>query len=233
MSKPHVHLGVIGDFNPRNPSHPATTAALEHAGKANGVTTLIEWLPTPSIGAQLTGLDQFDGLLGAPGSPYASMDGALAAIRFARERHKVFLGTCGGFQHAIIEFARNVLGVAEAEHEETAPAASALFIRRLACSLVGRPAVVNIFPGTRLAEIYGCASTQEQFWCNFGPNPARVPELVRAGLVVSATDSTGGARAVELPGRTFFLGTLFLPQLTSTEARPHPVMRAFVQAAAA
>ena len=63
-----------------------------------------------------------------PGSPYHSAEGALAAIRFAREKRRVFLGTCGGFQHALIEFARNVLGVSQAEHAETAPTAPDLVV---------------------------------------------------------------------------------------------------------
>jgi len=63
----------------------------------------------------------FDGFWCVPASPYRDIDGALRAIRFAREQRRPFLGTCGGFQHAVLEYARNVLGWADAEHGELAP----------------------------------------------------------------------------------------------------------------
>ncbi len=82
----------------------------------------------------------FQGLLVAPGSPYESMEGALAAIRVARSRGVPLLGTCGGFQHVVLEFARHMLGVADADHAEYEPyASSTLFITPLSCSLAGQP----------------------------------------------------------------------------------------------
>ena len=226
-----TRIGIIGDFRPGNSSHVATNTALEHAAEALGLRVRSEWLPTDSLNAQLPTLSQCDGLLCSPGSPYASMAGALAAIRYARENNRAFLGTCGGFQHAVIEFARNVLDVRDAEHEETSPGASTLFISRMACSLVGKADRIKVKPGTQLGSIFGREEAVEQFWCSFGVNPQYVAPLEAGGLRISATDGGGNIRAVELPAHRFFLGTLFIPQLSSTAAKPHPVMSAFVNAA--
>jgi CTP synthase (UTP-ammonia lyase) len=93
----------------------------------------------------------FDGLWCVPGSPYASMEGALNAIRQARESGLPFLGTCGGFQHALIEVARDLLGLADADHSESNPGGDVLLIDRLSCSLVGARGRLHVVAGSRLA----------------------------------------------------------------------------------
>lgn len=226
-----IRIGIIGDYTTRNTSHVATDAALGHAASEIGCKAELVWLPTDKLDSGGAGLESLDGLLCAPGSPYASMSGALSAIRYARENDRVFLGTCGGFQHAIIEFARNVLRRADAEHEETSPGAGTLIIRRMSCSLIGRSDCVRVRRDTMLGSIYRTDEATEQFWCNFGVNSEFVDELVRGGLIVSATDVEGSVRAVEHPRHRFYLGTLFIPQFSSTPARPHPVLVAFLAAA--
>ena len=231
--KSTIRIGIIGDYREENASHRATDAALQHAGTTLGATVEGEWLPTsdlPGTPAKRS-LARYDGLLCAPGSPYASMDGALAAIRYARENNRVFLGTCGGFQHLVIEFARNVLKLADAEHEETSPDAPRLFITRLSCSLVGKNERVKFTPGTKLATLMRASESVEQFWCSFGVNRAYSANLAFGGLTVSALDSGGEIRAVELSGHNFFLGTLFIPQLSSTAHQPHPLLVGFLRAA--
>jgi CTP synthase (UTP-ammonia lyase) len=112
-----VRIGILGDFNPKFRSHPATTEALQHAAHKLDLKLESEWIPTPSLttpGAEKI-LESFDGLWASPGSPYKSFDGMLKGIEFARRRDWPFLGTCGGFQYALIEFARNVLGIKDAD----------------------------------------------------------------------------------------------------------------------
>jgi CTP synthase (UTP-ammonia lyase) len=89
-----IKLGIIGDFNPVNQTHLATDQAIEHAAEVLQVNAAIEWVPTPQIVNAGTGiLHSFDALWCSPGSPYASMEGALDAIRFAREANIPFFGT--------------------------------------------------------------------------------------------------------------------------------------------
>jgi CTP synthase (UTP-ammonia lyase) len=91
------------------------------------------------------------------------MDGALAAIRVARTTVCPFVGTCGGCQHVVIEYARHVLGVVDdAQHAEYDPYASRLFITPLSCSLAGRTMRVFLIPGSRSHASYGCAVADEQ-----------------------------------------------------------------------
>ena len=115
-----VRIGILGDFNPEFRSHHATNDALQHAARKLGIEVQSEWIPTPSLvkpDAEKK-LESFDGFLASPGSPYKSFEGMLKGIQFARVRDWPFLGTCGGFQYAFIEFARNVLNIADADTAE-------------------------------------------------------------------------------------------------------------------
>jgi CTP synthase (UTP-ammonia lyase) len=225
-------LAIVGDFNSNNSSHIATNDAILHSSAALGISVESHWVGTEELAAPdgVSRLRGFDGVWIAPSSPYRSMEGALSAIRTARECRIPLLGTCGGFQHIILEYARNVLGFADAEHEESNPNASRLFISRLACSLVGRSMIVRFQPGSLVAQLYGQTSAQEQYFCNFGVNPAYTEKLRSGPLRIVGSDDEGVARVVELAGHPFFVGTLFIPQLTSTPTVPHPVVSGFLQA---
>src|SRR5437763_4883736 len=132
-----VRIGLIGDYDPEVPAHRAIPAALRLAADRCGGAVEPVWLATAGltgdVPARLAGCA---GLWCVPASPYANADGALAAIRFARESGSPFLGTCGGFQHALLEYARHVLGFGGAEHAETSPEAAMPLIAPLSCSLV-------------------------------------------------------------------------------------------------
>jgi CTP synthase (UTP-ammonia lyase) len=227
-------LAIVSDLDAAARSHVATNDAIRHSAAALGLAVKAEWVGTVELagpeGAKR--LARYDGIWIGPGSPYVSMDGALLAIRPGRERGIPLLGTCGGFQHIILEYARNVLGFADAEHEESSPQASRFFISRLACSLVGRTMTISLVPGSMLAGIYGSTSVREDYFCSFGVNPEYVSTLQSGALKVVASDDEGAVRAVELSGHPFFVGTLFQPQLSSTASRPHPVVSAFIKACA-
>src|SRR5258708_3655402 len=117
-----VTIGLVGDYDAAVLAHQAIPLALRHAADTLNVDVECAWLATDGIRstAQLAG---YKGLWCVPASPYRSMDGALVAIRYARENKLPFLGTCGGFQHTVIEYARNVLGWSDADHGETNPTA--------------------------------------------------------------------------------------------------------------
>ena len=241
-----VRIGILGDFNPKFPSHHATNDALQHGARQLNLKVESQWIPTPSLTAP-TGekiLESFDGLLASPGSPYKSFDGMLNGIEFARRRDWPFLGTCGGFQYALIEFARNVLGIADADSAENNSGSNNIVIYPVACAVTGRmggaPRLsgkvpeIRLCPGSRLQSFYGEDKeiVTEEFFCNFEVNPEYEYCAMEAGFPVVARGTQGEIRALESPTHRFFIATLFQPQLSSTEKNPHPVILAFVQAAA-
>ncbi len=226
-----IPIGVIGDFDASRSTHILTDAALAHAGDALGAAVTAQWLPTPELvemSAHL--LESFAGFFVAPGSPYRNLDGALRAIQYARERRKPLLGTCGGFQHVILEFARNVGGLHAANHAEYEPDAAELVIQPLACSLSGQRAAVRLKPGSRAASFYGVEMVTEQYRCSFGLAPEYRSILERAGLVISGEDANREPRVVELASEPFYVATLFVPQLSSQPNRPHALVTAFIAA---
>ena len=228
----NTRIGIIGDYNANSETHLATDAALVHASSALSLTIEPVWLPTTSLDAPnaVESLASFGGLWVAPGSPYQSMSGALRAIRFARESKLPLLGTCGGFQHIILEYARNVLGFSDATHAEYDPYASRLFISRLTCSLVGRSLLISLEPASLVARIYGSTTVTEQYYCDFGVNPDYNATLAAGDLAIVGSDAEGDVRVVELRSHPFFVGTLFVPQLRSHARSPHPLVLGFLNA---
>jgi CTP synthase (UTP-ammonia lyase) len=240
-----VRIGILGDFNSEFRSHHATPDSLQHAARKLDLKVESEWIPTPS----LTGsdaekiLETFDGFWASPGSPYKSFDGMLKGIEFARRRDWPFLGTCGGFQYALIEFARNVVGIADADSAENNSGSKNIVIYPVACAvpgikgdapkLSGKVPEIRLRPGSYLQSFYGKKEiVTEEFFCNFEVNPEYEWATMEAGFPVVARGAQGEIRAIESPAHRFFIATLFQPQLSSTEKNPHPLVMAFVQAAA-
>ncbi|OSM04055.1 CTP synthase C-terminal region-related (seleno)protein [Magnetofaba australis] len=220
-------IALIAEYDPAFAPHVATERALQHAARALGVAVAGEWLSTAHLDAEA--LRNYSGVWVAPGSPYKSLANTLAAIHFARENDIPLLGTCGGFQHVVLEIARNLLGLKDAAHAEYDPYASTLFISQLACSLAGRELPIALTPGTRAADLYGELEAVEAYYCNFGLHADALTALKRAPIVFSGADAEGEARIVELPDHRFFLATLFVPQTRSTPAQPHPLVMGFVR----
>lgn len=224
-------IGLIGDRNDDIVAHRAIPQALAMTAEATGITVRFEWLPTEGISSpqQLT---NFDGLWCVPGSPYQHMEGALRGIRHARESGTPFLGTCGGFQHAVVEYARHVLGWADADHGETAPETARWVIAPLACALVEVSDEVQLAAGSRIATAYAQHSATEGYRCRFGIHPAFQAQLVAGPLRATAHDAAGEVRAIELEGHPFFVATLFQPERAALAGLVPPLVKAFVQACA-
>jgi len=130
----------------------------------------------------------------------------------------------------VIEYARNVLGFEDAQHAEYDPYASNLFITQLSCSLAGREMTLMFSVGSSVAKFYGATLAIEQYYCDFGVNREYVALLKSGSLRITGSDSEGEVRVIELPGHSFFLGTLFVPQTQSTAEKPHPLVTAFLRA---
>lgn len=228
-----VRLALIGDHDPAIVAHRAIPLALESAAQATGAAITWDWIGTDTLTDAPRQLAAYAGMWCVPGSPYRHMDGALAAIRFARETNRPFLGTCGGFQHALIEYSRNVAGLADADHAETNARATNLVVTPLACSLVGQHEDITFTPGSQLHRIFQGQSSREGYHCNYGVNPVFRTRLEAAGLHFTGFDHTGQIRALELPAHPFFIGTLFQPERSALVGRQHPLIQAFVSAAGA
>ncbi|MBI5303899.1 MAG: CTP synthase [Chloroflexi bacterium] len=224
------YVALLGEFTLTSKTHRATNAATQHSCDTLGIGVAGEWVSTEDIAPSL--FARYSGIWVAPGSPYKNMDRALWAIQHARENRIPCLGTCGGFQHMIIEYARNALGFQDAQHAEYDPYASNLFISRLECSLVGRAMKLNFGADSHVAAFYGARSAIEEYYCNFGVNPDKMQFLTSGSLRVTGSDSEGAVRVIELPDHPFFLGTLFVPQARSTPEKPHPLVTAFLKAVA-
>jgi len=226
-----VRVALVGDYDPAVTAHRAIPEALRLSGQRLGVAVDPTWTHTATLGPGVPQLADFAGIWCVPASPYANTDGALAAIRFARENGRPYLGTCGGFQHALLEYARNALGRAEAEHAETSPDAAMPLVSRLSCSLVEKRGRVNFVEGSRLRAIYGADHAEEGYHCNYGLNPDYESIFRDATLKVAARDKAGEVRAMELSGHPFFFVTLFQAERAALRGVEHPLVTAFVEAA--
>jgi CTP synthase (UTP-ammonia lyase) len=219
------NIFVLGDRNASSVTHRELDAAITLMPR--GVSA--QWVGTDTPAAMRT--SEADAVWAVSGSPYRNDGAVYSAIKSARESGQPFLGTCGGFQYAIVEFARNVAGIADAGHAETAPDGSNLVVGRLACSLIGQERHVTAVPGTRMYDLCGNAPFVGFHWCNYGLAPAYADRLAEHGLVIAARADDAGVEAVELPNHRFFLATLFQPQIGSVVGKPlHPVIEAFVAA---
>ncbi len=166
-----IRIALIGEFDPAFPPHQATVAACAHSANALREHVTAQWISTEHLTPEAVA--DFLALWIALGSPYKNLRNTLAVIRHARERRVPCLGTCGGVQHIILEYARNVLGCRDAQHAEYDPYASDLFVTRLDCSLVGRELTMTFEPESRVAGMYGGLVAREQYYCNFAVNPER------------------------------------------------------------
>src|SRR5829696_592648 len=219
-------IAVVGDRDTSLLTHRELDAAI-----ARMPTSVCgRWVGTDRLSGDL--LDEADGVWLAPGTPYRDDGAVYALIREVRERGVPFLGTCGGFQYSLVEFARNVAGIADATHEESDPHAPEPVVGMLGCSLVGARRTVTPVPGTRLAELCGTEPFPGFHWCNYGLRPEWSEQLRQAGLVVSAHAEDAGVEGVELPSHPFFMATLFQPQVGAANGGPlHPLIGAFCAAA--
>lgn len=243
MSDP-VRIGILGDYDPKSPTLPAVEKSLQHAAAQLNQTVESEWIATPDLlkpDAEKK-LESFDGLWAAPGSPYKSFEGMLKGIEFARRRDWPFLGTCGGFQYALIECARNVLGIQDADSAENNSGSRNIVICPVACAvpnrgkgapkLSGAIPEIRLRPGSYLQSYYSQDTAVEEFFCNFEVNPDYEWAAMEAGFPVVARGAQGEIRAIESPTHRFYIATLYQPQLSSQPGNPHPLVMAFVQASA-
>lgn len=227
--KDTLRIALVGDYNHDVVAHQAIPLAIDDAAAVLEITADYDWLATSEIKSR-DDLVGYDAIWVVPASPYKNPEGAFIAIQYARENAIPFLGTCGGFQHAIIEYARNVMGVGDAAHQET-DSAGRMVIVPLSCSLVEQEAEVELRPNTLIARAYGREKICEGYHCNYGISPDFAAELEKSDMRVTAWDEDGEIRAVELSNHPFFVATLFQHERNALAGRPVPLVQAMLKAA--
>jgi CTP synthase (UTP-ammonia lyase) len=222
-------LALVGDRSRDVQAHARIPAIIDFVNASSGDPIELYWLHSTAV-THPGDVAGFDGVWVVPGSPYENMAGVLNAVRGARSYQIPFLGTCGGFQHLLLEFARHVCGLAAVTHAEIDANADELLITPLDCSLLGEEATVVVGAGTLAAQAMGAGRVTERYFCRYGLNLEYLQVLIANGLVFSGRDEQGDPRIAELPGHPFFAGTLFQPELSSGPGWAHPLIVAFAAA---
>lgn len=229
MSSP-LRLSLVGDYRADAVAHQAIPLAIERAARWLNISVEAEWIATDQL--DQTDLTRSDAVWVVPGSPYRNDAGVFETLRWARESGKPLLGSCGGFQYAVIEYARNVLGWHDASHAET-DTGGRMVIAPLSCSLVEQRGIVRFEADSRIARAYGTLESDEGYHCNFGVNPDFSEALGDNTLRITAWDEAGDVRGVELPGHPFYVATLFQSERAALQDKASPLVIAWMQAALA
>lgn len=231
MSKSKI--AILGDFNPIYHTHHALNDSILQVSNHLGTFVQCDWISTDVFDTK-TVFDKglYSSLWIAPGSPYKDFNNVLDVIRYARVNNIPTLGNCGGFQHMVIEFARNVCGITHADHEETSADSDDLVIHRLACSLAGLEEDLTIIDQKSI--IYSILQKQKfaaRYFCSYGLNEKYHNVLQQNGLAFTSRSDEGAIRSFELKSHPFFVGTLFQPALVSGNNEPNPILVEFFRRA--
>lgn len=174
-----LRIALVGDHDPHITAHRAIPLALRLAGEALGLEIAFDWLASDRLPAE-PALERYDGFWCVPGSPYRDADAVLRLIAHARGRRRPFLGTCAGFQHTILEFARNALGWQAATHGEEHPHSDQAVIAALPCALLEAREEVRLLRGSRLALAYAADWIEADYHCRYAIAPRFAANLPAA-----------------------------------------------------
>lgn len=223
-------IAILGDFNPVYSTHHALNDSIRQIKRIFEEEIQFDWISSDILNFKTAFNKMYCGLWIAPGSPYKDMKNVLNTITYARQNNIPTFGNCGGFQHMVIEFAREVCGITNADHEETNPNSSDLLISKLSCSLVEQEEELTITDTNSI--LYDTIKKEKllgKYFCSYGINSKYVDTLKSNGLKLTAISADGQARAFEIKSHPFFVGTLFQPALTSTFDEPNPLIIQFVK----
>ena len=238
-----VNIGLIGKYVEMQDCYKSILEAFIHAGAANETKVNVisihsEFIDAENITEKLAGLDA---ILVAPGFGERGIEGKIEAIRYARENKVPFFGICLGMQMAIIEYSRNILGLADANSTEMNdqtqhPVVNLMEDQKNVTDKGGTMRLgawkCDITPDSLAHKIYGKTSISERHRHRYEYNSQYVDQLQKAGLISSGVNpDTGLVEIVELADHPFFIGVQYHPEYKSTVANPHPVFVSFVAAA--
>jgi CTP synthase len=237
-----VNIGLVGKYVEYEDSYKSLKEALLHGGLAHGVRTNIVWLEAghlvwPDCISRLRG---FDGILVPGGFGERGIPGMIDAIRFAREYRVPYFGICLGMQTMVIEFARNICGLAEADSTEFKPATPHRVIYKLrelkGVDALGGTMRLGAYPcilgdGSLAKLAYGAGEISERHRHRYEFNRDYEEILTRNGLRISGQTPDGVyVEICELPDHPWYLGCQFHPEFKSKPLEPHPLFRAFIGA---
>jgi CTP synthase len=239
-----VRIAVVGKYTQLVDSYKSVQEALIHGGIANSAGVDISWVGSDSFTSEEATehiLADFDGLLVPGGFGVRGVEGMVAAIRHARESGLPFFGICLGMQTAIIEFARNVVGLAESHSHEFAPECAdpviSLMESQQHVTDMGGTMRLGAYPcrlqpGSRVAAAYGESDISERHRHRYEVSNSYRDQFVQHGLALSGLSPDGTlVEIVELPNHPWFVGCQFHPELKSRPTRPHPLFASFIEAA--
>jgi CTP synthase len=241
-----VRVAVVGKYTDLVDSYKSVQEALIHGGIANSVGVDISWIGSDSftsLEATEHILSSYDALLVPGGFGVRGVDGMVTAIRHARESGLPFFGICLGMQTAIIEFARNVIGLSESHSSEFAPECAepviALMESQQHVTDMGGTMRLGAYPcrlqpGSRVAEIYGEPQISERHRHRYEVSNNYRDRFIEHGLALSGISPDGTlVEIVELTEHAWFIGCQFHPELKSRPTNPHPLFASFIEAAVA
>jgi CTP synthase len=240
--KYEINIGLVGKYVELQDSYKSILEAFIHAGatnetKVNVISVHSEYLDAKTAEEQLKGLD---GILVAPGFGNRGIEGKIDTVRYARENKIPFLGICLGMQMAVIEFARNVLGYADANstemNENTSYPVISLMEEQKNIENKGGTMRLGAWKcelkeGSLAKEIYGTIEISERHRHRYEYNGTYLNDLQNAGLIASGINpDTNLVEIVEIKDHPFFVGVQYHPEYKSTVANPHPLFVSFVKA---
>ncbi len=225
-----IKIALIGDRSDEVIAHSAIPLALQLVADKHQFDHSVDWIHSTEIVPNT--LSCYHGIWCVPGSPYQEPEKVIEAIRFARENDIAFLGTCGGYQHAVIEYARNVLGHSEASSIEDMPGTSMPLINAMFCSMREKPGKIELKEASQLHSIYQQRLVEEQYNCGFGVNADYLSIFENTGFNFTGfstdTESLDDPRAFELAGHSFFIGTAYQPERAALRQKIHPLIERFL-----
>ncbi|RLG19293.1 hypothetical protein DRN67_03060 [Candidatus Micrarchaeota archaeon] len=241
--KEEITIGITGKYTALKDSYVSIKEALVHAGARNDCKVNIKWIETTEIEEKKAKVDDVlkgcDGIIVPGGFGERGAEGKVECIRHARYKGIPFLGLCFGMQLAVVEYARNVCGLKDAnstEIDENAkqpvidllPEQKMITDKGATMRLGGQD--VEVKKGTLAYEIYGKESVRERFRHRYEVNPEYIEQLEAGGLMFSGkAPKSNIMQILELPNHKFFVGVQFHPELSSRLERAHPLFIKFVE----
>lgn len=238
-----INIGLIGKYVELQDAYKSILEAFVHAGSVNQCKVQVSYIHseyiTPENAAEK--LSVLDGVLVAPGFGNRGIDGKVAAVQYAREKGLPFFGICLGMQMAVIEYARNILGIADAHSLEMDPATSHAVINMMEeqkkITMMGGTMRLGAYPcevreGSLAHRIYGSTQISERHRHRYEFNNEYLEQFEKAGMLASGRNPENNlVEIMEVPAHPFFIGVQYHPELKSTVENPHPLFVHFVAAA--